>query len=125
MDLKEKKLYHQIHPLKLLTDWITGAISLYLLWFHQFIMAFIVMFIPAIVISFVVIRYVNLEKLKTTSLGNYMRVSMTKAMEVVRFLGFAIAALGALYHFIWVILCGIIIILFGWFRGTVVNKIDT
>ncbi|HLQ84467.1 MAG TPA: hypothetical protein VK121_11605 [Pseudogracilibacillus sp.] len=26
MDFQKRKLYHQIHPLKLLTDWITGVI---------------------------------------------------------------------------------------------------
>jgi len=31
MTNREKVLYHQIHPLKLLTDWSTGAVSFYLL----------------------------------------------------------------------------------------------
>lgn len=32
MDGRERRLYHQIHPLKLGIDWGTGAVSLYLLW---------------------------------------------------------------------------------------------
>ena len=32
MNFKEKSLYHQIHPAKLLTDWITTVPSLFLLW---------------------------------------------------------------------------------------------
>jgi len=32
METREKVLYHQIHPAKLLTDWGTLPIALYLLW---------------------------------------------------------------------------------------------
>lgn len=31
VNFKEKKLYHQIHPFKLLTDCVTGVIALHLL----------------------------------------------------------------------------------------------
>jgi len=34
MTLQEKVLYHQIHPLKLITDWGTGLAALYLFWQH-------------------------------------------------------------------------------------------
>ena len=35
MTLKEKALYHQIHPLKLSTDILASLVSLYLFWLHQ------------------------------------------------------------------------------------------
>ncbi|MDV2888546.1 hypothetical protein RYX45_25630, partial [Alkalihalophilus pseudofirmus] len=76
---------HQIHPLKLLTDWITGVISLYLLWSHQIVTTLIVMFVPSILVSIIIIKYVNLEKLKKSSFGNYVQRFMTKGMEIVRF----------------------------------------
>src|SRR5699024_8556957 len=111
MNFKEKKLYHQIHPVKIVTDWITGAISLYLLWYHLIAEALIVMFIPSIVVSIVIIKYVRLEKHKKSSFGNYIRVSMSKSMEIVRFAGFAIAITGAWHHSVWLIICGLIVIL--------------
>lgn len=116
MDIQEKKLYHQIHPLKLLTDWVTGVIALYLLWSHQIITALIVMFIPSILVSIVIIKYVNLEKMKKSSFGSYIQRFMTKGMEIVRFFGFAIMILGAWFNLISLIFCGLIIILIGWLR---------
>ena len=32
MTLAEKTLYHQIHPVKLLVDWVAGVLSLYFFW---------------------------------------------------------------------------------------------
>lgn len=117
MDFKEKKLYHQIHPSKLMTDWITGIAALYLLWHQLLGIALAVMFIPSIVITIWLMKYANLEKMKTSSFGMYIRRHMTKSMEAVRFLGFAIAIGGAWLHVIVLIVCGVAIILFGWLRG--------
>src|SRR5699024_11019920 len=117
MDFQEKKLYHQIHPLKLLTDWITGAVALYFLWYHQWIIAFIIMFIPPIVVSLLIVKYVNLEKIKNSPLGKYVGTTMTAMMEMIRLIGFIIMILGAWFHLIWLIVVGLFIILFGWFRG--------
>jgi hypothetical protein len=39
MTPKEKILYHQIHPLKLLTDGTTGLLALYFFWRHDFVTA--------------------------------------------------------------------------------------
>lgn len=122
MEFQEKKLYHQIHPLKLLTDWITGVISLYLLWSHQIVTTLIVMFVPSILVSIIIIKYVNLDKLKKSSFGNYVQRFMTKGMEIVRFVGFAIMILGAWFNLFWLIFCGLIIILAGWFRGMIGKK---
>jgi hypothetical protein len=32
---RDKYLYHQTHPARLLTDWITGLIALYFFWRHE------------------------------------------------------------------------------------------
>lgn len=122
MNFQEKKLYHQIHPIKLLTDWVTGGFSLYLLWSHQIITALIVMFVPSILVSILIMRYVNLEKMKKSSFGNYLQRSMTRNMEIVRFGGFAIMILGAWFHVFWLIVCGLIIVFIGWFRGMIGKK---
>lgn len=117
MDLKEKKLYHQIHPLKLATDWITDAISLYLLWSHQLTIALIVMLISPILASLLVVKFINLEKLKESSFGKYMSVHMTTGMEIIRLIGFAIAVFAAWYNMMWLIVVGIIIVILGWLCG--------
>lgn len=124
MKLKEKKLYHQIYPIKLITDWTTGVISLYLLWQHQVALGLLVMFIPSVILSLVLVKYVDLEKLKKSRLGLYLRHSMTNWMEAVRFIGFGIAILGAWFHFVTLIVLGLLIILFGWFRGSLTEYLD-
>ena len=52
MNLKEKYLYHQIHPLKLFTDIGAAFGSLVLLWRHQLAFALIVMLAPPLLASF-------------------------------------------------------------------------
>src|SRR5699024_4075124 len=122
VEFQEKKLYHQIHPLKLLTDWITGVISLYILWSHQIVTALIVLFLPSILVSIIMRIYVSVDKRKNSSFGNYIQGFMTKGVEIVRFIGFAIMILGAWFNLIWLIFCGLIIILAGWFRGIFSKK---
>ena len=39
MTPQEKYLYHQIHPVKLLTDWVTGLLALYFFWRHELVAA--------------------------------------------------------------------------------------
>ncbi|MEN3379304.1 MAG: hypothetical protein V7604_4659, partial [Hyphomicrobiales bacterium] len=61
MTAREKYLYHQIHPLKLLADFTAALISLYLLWQHRLPIALLVMFALPLIASIFVTQYVNLE----------------------------------------------------------------
>lgn len=117
MNFQEKKLYHQIHPLKLFTDWVTAVIALYLLWSQQIVAALIIMLAPSISVSIIIMRYVDLEKIKFSSFGRYIQKYMTRSMEIVRIIGFTVMVLGAWFHLASFVLCGFIIILAGWFRG--------
>lgn len=47
MSMEEKVLYHQIHPVKLLADWVPGLGSIYLMWRHQLAAMLLSTFIPA------------------------------------------------------------------------------
>lgn len=117
LEFKEKKLYHQIHPVKLLVDWCTGIIALYFIWLHEIVVALLIMLIPAMIASFVIIQFVNLDKYKQSPFGIYMLHHMTKRWEAVRLIGFIIAILAAWFHVLWLIFVGILIILFGWVYG--------
>jgi len=119
MNLEEKILYHQIHPLKLFTDWSSGIIALYPFWQHYLVLALIIALVPAPIVSFLLVRFANLEKYKESSFGKYIRKYMTRQAEAIRFAGYALMAVGAWYHVIWLIPLGLIIILFGWFRGLI------
>ncbi|VVB94362.1 Uncharacterised protein [uncultured archaeon] len=77
----------------------TGEIiALYLLWVQNIIMALIMVFVPPIIVSFAITQLSDLEKYKQSSSGKYMQKYMTRRMEILRFIGYAIMAIGAWYH---------------------------
>ena len=117
MTLGEKILYQQIHPLKLLTDSTVGFLALPLLWRHRLREALVVMFVPAIVVSVLIIRYVDLEPYKHSPFGGYVEQYMTREMEAVRSAGYLIVGLGAWHRRPWLVPLGVLVVLFGWFRG--------
>jgi hypothetical protein len=119
MNLEEKYLYHQIHPLKLFTDWSTGIIALYPLWQHKLALALVIALIPPPIASFLLMRFADLEKYKESAFGKYIRKYMTRQVEAIRFAGYIIMAVGAWTHIIWFIPVGLVIILFGWLRGRI------
>jgi hypothetical protein len=121
MNLKEKYLYHQIHPLKLLTDIGAGFGSLYFLWRHQLAFALVVMLAPPPLASFLLMRYADLEPYRQSVFGKYIARAMSHAMEAVRLAGMAVTALGAWHQSLWIIVAGTAIVLFGWFRGKISN----
>jgi hypothetical protein len=48
--MREKQLYHQVHPLKLATDITAAIVATYFFWFHEFWLALAWMFLPPIII---------------------------------------------------------------------------
>jgi hypothetical protein len=122
MKLEEKVLYHQIHPLKLFTDISTAAIALSLLWKRRIAAALLVMWVPSICVSWALIRFVDLERYKRSRFGAYVRRSMTRSMEALRFAGLAVMAIGAWFHRVWLIPLGVLIVLGGWLRGLLLSQ---
>ncbi len=114
---QERVLYHQIHPLKLGADWSTGALSFYLLWRHRLRAALLVQFVPAIIVSGAMVRWADLESQKQSALGRYVARYMSPTMQMVRFAGNVVMSIGAWYRRPALLLLGLLIILFGWFRG--------
>ncbi len=119
MTFQEKSLYHQIHPLKLFTDWGTGIIALYPFWQNRLPTALFIAIVPSILVSFFLIRFVNLEKYKQSSFGKYIHQYMTRSVELTRFAGYAVMAIGAWYHVTFLIPLGLLIILLAWLRGVI------
>ncbi len=117
MTFQEKQLYHQIHPLKLATDWGTGSLSFYLLWRRRLRAALIVQCIPEIVVSGALIRWADLEPQKQSAFGRYVEEYLTPAMQGLRFAGNAVMSLGAWYRRPGLLVVGLLIILGGWLRG--------
>ncbi len=119
MTVQEKTLYHQIHPLKLFTDWSTGIIALYPLWQHRLLVALLIAFVPSILASLLLVRFANLENQKESAFGRYVHHYMSRPVEATRLAGYVVMALGAWYHLIWLIPLGLLVILLAWLRGVI------
>ena len=117
MTREEKVLYHQIHPLKLLTDATAGFAALPLLWHRRLRAALLVMLLPPILVSALIIWYADLEPYRRSSLGRYVEQYMTTEMQGVRLAGYLIMAAGAWYRRLWLVPFGFLVVLFGWLRG--------
>lgn len=117
MTFQEKQLYHQVYPLKLATDIIAQIVALYLFWIHNSALGIAAMFLPPIVASLVIVQTVDLDPIKHSALGHYLKRYMTPAMQVIRLAGTIPMVLGAWFHIWWLIPLGLLITLFGWVRG--------
>ena len=118
MTTYEKYLYHQVHPLKLLTDWGSGLAALYFFWKQELLLAVLVAVVPSLVISGVLIRFASLEHYATSKRGQYIKTHMTRARELLRLAGYVVMAFAAWYHLPWMILSGLLVILLAWFAVT-------
>ena len=122
MTPQEKALYHQIHPLKLLTDSSAEAISLYLFWQRKLVAGLLVVFLPPIVASLLIMRWVDLEPYKHSAVGGYLRTYMTPSVVAVRVVGTIITHVGAWYRKPLLLPLGLGLVLVGWFRGVLWPK---
>ena len=98
MELAERVLYHQIHPLKLLTDWATAFIAAALFWSHRPAEALVVGFVPSIVVTAALLRWADLEPYRASRFGECVSGFMTRRVEMARFAGLLPLWLGAWFH---------------------------
>jgi hypothetical protein len=115
--LKEKILFHQIHPAKLATDIAAAVVSLYFLWQHELAVGLATHIIPPPVGSAAVIRFADLEPYKTSRIGAYLARYMTPTAQAARLAGDLITVVAAWYHSPADIVVGLAIILAGWTYG--------
>src|SRR4051794_12114556 len=114
MDVTEKLLYHQIHPAKLATDITASLVSTSLLWKRQFGPAMLAAFVPAVLASALVLRFADLERLKRSPFGRYVRGFMTRRIEAWRFVGQVVMWVGAWSHRFWLIPAGAATVVAAW-----------
>jgi len=122
LDSSEKRLYSQIHPAKLATDISMSILTLYLFWVHDLVPAVILHIGPSILVSYLIIRFANLERYMRSGLGQYLAKYMTNRMQLVRLLGDLITVVGAWFQTFWVIGVGLAVVALGWARGLIVRR---
>jgi hypothetical protein len=120
MTLNERILFHQIHPAKLVTDASAAVLCLYFLWRRDLEPAVAVAMIPPLIASGLVLRFADLEALKQSVIGVYVKRHMITAMQLLRVCGFLIMAFGAWNHAALVILAGLAVVAAGWLKGVIV-----
>jgi hypothetical protein len=114
----ERVLYHQIHPLKLATDFLAEVVSLPLIWHGRYRPGLAVHFLAPVIGSAVVLRRDDdLERLKASAPGRHVAVEMTPAMQAVRLAGDAVTVAGAWWHRRALIALGAAIVIGGWTLG--------
>jgi hypothetical protein len=117
MTLREKILYHQIHPAKLLTDCATSFASSWLLWEARWTEAGLVAFLPSITATLILLFFVQLERFRDTPLGHYVHRTMTRKIEAARLAGQVVVWGGAVAHILWIVPVGYFVIVLAWANG--------
>ena len=115
--LKEKVLFHQIHPAKLTTDIAAAVISLYFLWQHDLVIGLLTHFTPPPIASAAVIRFADLDSYKASRLGAYLARYMTPTAQGTRLAGDLITVVAAWYQSPVGILTGLGIVFAAWTYG--------
>jgi hypothetical protein len=117
VNANDKLLYQQIHPAKLLTDFGTSFASTYLLWEHQWLYAGLVAFAPSIVVTVLLIRFADLERLRNTWFGAYVSKHMPGRIVAERSVGQLLAWAAAVMHVPWLVPFGYFVIVLAWLNG--------
>jgi hypothetical protein len=115
--LRDRVLYHQIHPAKLLVDWGTAVAAGALLWQHRALPALIVGLGSPLAISFVFLLGAadrQLERLRTSYLGRTVAVHLAPDVNVLRLGGIGVLWGACWLHQAWLVLVGLAAILGGW-----------
>jgi hypothetical protein len=119
MLLREKALYHQIHPAKVAVDVLTEPVSLFFFWRHDLALGLITHFAPPIMASVALMTFGGLERQKSSNLGRYVARHMSRGVEAVRFGGDVVMVFGAWYRAPLVIAGGLLIVALAWLGGLV------
>jgi len=117
----DRILVHQIHPAKLATDACAAVLSLYFLWQGDLSLGVVAALVPPLIVSGLVLRFVDLEALKQSAIGVYVQRHMTPAMQLLRVGGFLIMAVSAWMHAPLAILAGLAVVASAWLKGATVT----
>ena len=119
---REKLLYHQIHPLKLAVDVTTSVTSSWLLWRHHLWLGMIAGWVPSIVVTFAMVRWMDFTRQRDSAFGHYLARHMTRTAEGVRFAGQFGMWVGAWFHAFWAIGAGAAVVILGWTYSLLLDR---
>jgi hypothetical protein len=114
MNRDDKLLYHQIHPAKLAVDIATSAASAWLLWRGQLWLAMLVGWLPSVIVTAAMVRWMDFSRQRDSSFGRYVVHHMTRQATAVRLAGQLVMWLAAWLHAAWGIAVGALVVIAGW-----------
>ena len=117
MTPREKSLYQQVHPVKLLVDVGSSLASTWLLWEARWISAAVVGFVPSVIVTLWLVAFADLERLRGSRLGAYVAQHMPGRIVALRGVGQLVVWAGAALHVAWLIPFGYFGIVLAWING--------
>jgi hypothetical protein len=117
MTPRDKRLYHQVHPLKLLVDFGTSFASAWLLWQARWLPALLVGFLPSFAITWWLMRFADLERVRRSWFGGYVTRHMPNKIVAERIAGQLLVWGGAIAHIPWLVPFGYFVIVLAWLNG--------
>jgi hypothetical protein len=125
MTLKEKILYHQIHPLKLAADIGCEPVSLYFFWQHDLVLGLAMYFVPPNAASLILICCADFETIKRSKAGAYLQRHMTRTVEGIRFAADIVMVFGAWFQRPSLIVAGVGVVVIAWCSGWFGKKLES
>lgn len=117
LSLKERLLYHQIHPAKIASDLSAGAVGLVLIWRGRTLAGALAVLVPSTTASAILMSFADLQPYKDSAAGRYLRQYITAPNQVLRLASFGIMALGCRRHDRVPIVGGLLGVVACWFYG--------
>ena len=117
LTLRERVLYHQIHPAKLYVDVATALVAIDLFWRHELVPGLIIALVPPLLVSAVLVREADLERYRSSLMGAYLRQFMPPWVQAMRLFGVGVAFYAAWYHFPTGVLSGLALVAICWANG--------
>ena len=122
MNAKERDLYHQINPANLAADIGSGIAAVILLAKGHAIIGLALAIVVPVAATLAVMRYGDLERLKRSPFGAYVKKFMTTSAQVQRLAGFAILCWAAWNGSYLLGVLGAALIVHAWTQGLLIPK---
>jgi hypothetical protein len=122
LTLRERLLYHQIHPAKVFADVASALIAIDLFWRHALGPGLVIALAPPILVSAVLMSEADLSRLRASPMGAYLRRFMPPAAQALRLFGAGVAFYAAWYHVPAGVLGGVALVAVCWANGIIPRR---
>ena len=82
----------------------------------------IIAFIPSLLVSFLLVGFIDLENYKNSRFGRYVAKYMRQIAQQARLVGYVGMALGAWFHMVWILVLGLVVIVVSWTWGLAAHE---